>query len=101
MTDLGRARSGPGLVRRVLVVGAGISGAATALRLCELDVPVVPVAIDGAQRALTPGHLVPRLLARVSISYLDPIRPAASETLEEFNRRVRDSIAAELARGRG
>ena len=67
----------------------------------ELDVPVVPVAIDGAQRALPSGHLLPRLLARVSISYLDPLRPAASETLEEFNRRVRDSIAAELARGRG
>ena len=67
----------------------------------ELDVPVVPVAIDGAQRAL-PKRPPPAAAARAGFDQLpDPLRPTASETLEEFNRRVRESIAAELARGRG
>jgi len=51
MGDLGTTRSGPGRVRRVIVVGAGVSGAATALRLCELDVPVALMSLGPARHA--------------------------------------------------
>ena len=67
----------------------------------ELDVPVVPVVIDGAHRALPAGHWLPRLLGKVSVTYLEPLRPRADEAVEAFNQRVRDAVAAQLALGRG
>jgi long-chain acyl-CoA synthetase len=67
----------------------------------ELGVPVVPVVIDGAHRALPTGHLLPRLLRKVSVTYLEPLRPRADEALAAFNERVHDAIAAQLALGRG
>lgn len=67
----------------------------------ELGVPVVPVVIDGAHRALPAGRWLPRLLSRVSVTYLEPLRPRADEALEAFNQRVRDAIATQLAMGRG
>ena len=63
--------------------------------------PVVPVVIDGAHRVLPAGHWLPRLLGKVSVTYLEPLRPRAGEAIETFNQRVRDAVAAQLALGRG
>lgn len=41
----------------------------------ELDVPVVPVAITGAFRALPPGARIARPGTRVQVEYLEPINP--------------------------
>lgn len=41
----------------------------------ELQVPVVPVVIDGAYRALPRGAIFPRPFARVKVSFLSPVYP--------------------------
>ncbi|MFP4556768.1 MAG: AMP-binding protein [Bacteroidales bacterium] len=41
----------------------------------ELNVPVVPVAIDGADRALPAGTKFPRPWTRVKVKFLEPIYP--------------------------
>jgi long-chain acyl-CoA synthetase len=49
----------------------------------ELDVPVVPVAIEGADKALPVGAKIPRPWKRVKVSFLEPIKPQGhtAETL--------------------
>jgi long-chain acyl-CoA synthetase len=42
----------------------------------ELGVPVVPVAIQGAYRALPHGAVMPRPFTRVSVDFLPPVHPA-------------------------
>jgi len=41
----------------------------------ELEVPVVPVVIDGAFRALPRGAIFPRPFARIKVSFLTPVYP--------------------------
>jgi long-chain acyl-CoA synthetase len=41
----------------------------------ELEVPVVPVAIDGAFRALPRGAYFPRPFTRVRVSFMNPVYP--------------------------
>ncbi len=41
----------------------------------ELNVPVIPVAIDGAYRALPTGSKLPRFGAKVTVSFLPPVYP--------------------------
>jgi long-chain acyl-CoA synthetase len=66
----------------------------------ELDIPVVPVVIDGAYAVLRRGRRLPNLFCPITVTYLDPLRPLLSETAADFNRRVRGQIAAVLeARG--
>jgi 1-acyl-sn-glycerol-3-phosphate acyltransferase len=61
---------------------------------------VVPVVIDGAHRALPTGRWLPRLLGKISVTYLDPVWPRVGESVAALNQRVRDVIAAQLAFGR-
>jgi len=62
----------------------------------ELGVPVVPVVIDGAHAVLPAGRRLPKFLRRISITYLDAVRPAADEPLATFNARVRTLIQEAL-----
>jgi long-chain acyl-CoA synthetase len=41
----------------------------------ELEVPVVPVAIDGAYRALPRGSIFPRPFTRVRVNFMRPVYP--------------------------
>ncbi len=41
----------------------------------ELNVPVVPVAIDGAHRALPVGAKIPRIWAKVRVKFLEAVNP--------------------------
>ena len=66
----------------------------------ELSVPVVPVVIDGAHRVLPTGRWLPRLLGKISVTYLDPVWPRVGESVAALNQRVRDVVAAQLAVGR-
>jgi long-chain acyl-CoA synthetase len=66
----------------------------------ELAVPVVPVVIDGAHRVLPTGRWLPRLLGKISVTYLDPVWPRVGESVAALNQRVRDVVAAQLAGGR-
>ncbi len=66
----------------------------------ELSVPVVPVVIDGAHRVLPSGRWLPRLLGRISVTYLEPVWPRVGESVAALNQRVRDVVEAQLAFGR-
>ena len=68
----------------------------TAVSARELGVPVVPVVIDGAHAVLPAGRRLPKFLRRISITYLDAVRPAADEPLATFNARVRTLIQEAL-----
>ena len=52
----------------------------------ELDVPVVPVVIDGAHAVLPAGRHFPRLLRRISVTYLEAVRPLAGEEAAQLQR---------------
>lgn len=67
-----------------------------AILASELSVPVVPVVIEGAHAVLPAGRRFPRFLGRISVTFLEPLRPDAGEPAAHFNARVRELIAAEL-----
>ena len=47
-----------------------------AILASELNIPIVPVAISGAYRALPRGRVIPKLWTKVSIVFLKPVFPA-------------------------
>ena len=62
----------------------------------EFKVPVIPVAISGAFRALPRGKRLPRFFTRVTVRFLPPI-PAADRTDEhKLADAARDAIARNL-----
>lgn len=62
----------------------------------ELKVPVVPVAISGAFRALPRGKRLPRFLTRVDVRFLPAISPDDRTTESLLADAVRDAIARHL-----
>lgn len=61
----------------------------------ELNVPVVPVAIDGANRALPRGKIFPRPFKRVQVKFLNPITPS-NHTYESLKNVVFEMVAGSL-----
>lgn len=61
----------------------------------ELNVPVVPVAIDGANRALPRGKIFPRPFKRVQVKFLNPITPS-NHTYESLKNVVFEKVAGSL-----
>jgi long-chain acyl-CoA synthetase len=62
----------------------------------ELNVPVVPVAIKGAFKALPKGSLIPRPLKNIQVKFLKPVYPE-NNTYDSLNDLVFRKVAAELA----
>lgn len=62
----------------------------------ELKVPVIPVAISGAIRALPRGRRIPRFLTRVTVRFLPPIPIEADTTESTLADAARDAIARHL-----
>jgi long-chain acyl-CoA synthetase len=62
----------------------------------ELGVPVVPVAIDGAWRALPSGSIFPRPFRQVTVTFLNPIQPG-QKSYKALSETVRNSIQTRLA----
>lgn len=62
----------------------------------ELNVPVIPVAINGAFQALPRGRRMPRLFARVNIRFLPPIPEADRSGESHLTEAVRTEIARNL-----
>lgn len=54
----------------------------------ELNVPVVPVAIDGAFKVLPRGHFWPRLFHHVKVTFLEAIRPEKNDTYDIIVQKV-------------
>ncbi len=65
----------------------------------SLDVPVLPVTIDGGHAAWPPGRLAPRP-GRITITYHPPIRPAPTleprEAVHQLSVATRGAIASAL-----
>jgi long-chain acyl-CoA synthetase len=60
----------------------------------ELDLPVVPVVLDGTFEALHAGMIIPRP-KRVVVRFLPPIYPDG-QSYEELTERVKDAIKKEM-----
>jgi long-chain acyl-CoA synthetase len=61
----------------------------------ELGVPVVPVAIQGAYRALPHGAVMPRPFTRVSVDFLPPVHPAG-HSYDSLTQTVVDAVRRHL-----
>lgn len=61
----------------------------------ELNVPVLPVAIDGAFKALPRGNHFPKKGTEIEISYLDIVSPENKE-IEEIREEVKNKIENQL-----
>ncbi len=61
----------------------------------ELNVPVLPVCIEGAYKVLPSGSLFPKLFKKVQVSYLPPIFPEGRE-VEDITKQCFHDISAEL-----
>jgi len=67
----------------------------------ELQVPIVPVVIDGAHRVLPRGKHFPRLFRRISITFLPPFTPDESAAYSEIAAETAQRIGSELHQGAG
>lgn len=61
----------------------------------ELDVPIVPAVIKGAENALLQGSLLPRHGAEISVSFLPPVE-AGHQDYEKLTSKIHEEIAEEL-----
>jgi long-chain acyl-CoA synthetase len=61
----------------------------------EMNVPVVPVAINGAYNALPTGKKVPKLFSKVEVSFLQPVYPQ-EYTHDSLTEKVYNDIDARL-----
>ena len=61
----------------------------------ELNVPVVPVVINGAHKALPSGSIFPKLFAKVSVEFLEPVKPEGLSA-EEITEKVKAMIGEKL-----
>jgi long-chain acyl-CoA synthetase len=62
-----------------------------AILATELNVPIVPVVIDGAYKALPKGSHFPRLWTRISVEFLKPVSPEG-HSYESLTQAVRDKV---------
>lgn len=62
----------------------------------ELNVPIVPVVIQGSGQAIYSKLKIPRYLSRVSVEFLNPILPQENETFQDLKLRVKAIIAEKL-----
>ncbi len=62
----------------------------------ELDVPIVPVAVDGAFKALPRGKFFPRFFQKVNISFLEPIYPAQNDSYSSLSDKVFQALSSKL-----
>ncbi|MBN1116300.1 MAG: AMP-binding protein [Bacteroidales bacterium] len=61
----------------------------------ELNVPIVPVVIDGAHKAFPVGAKFPRLFKKVKVKFLPPVNPL-NHTYETLKSKVEDLVSSHL-----
>lgn len=66
----------------------------------ELNVPIVPVAITGSERAVYHNVKIPfpRFMTRINVDVLNPVYPSEEQTAESICDKVADSIRRHLAK---
>lgn len=63
----------------------------------ELNVPIVPVAINGAYDALPRKKLFPKLRQEITVTFLEQIKPREDDDYRTITDRVRKAIESSLA----
>jgi long-chain acyl-CoA synthetase len=66
----------------------------------ELNVPVVPVAIEGADKALPFGAKIPRPWKRVRVEFLEPINPEGytpEKLVEDVQGKIKQTLAKQAS----
>ena len=61
----------------------------------ELNLPIVPVVIDGAFNTLPRGSRFPKPFKEIQVEFIEPVFPQ-NESYEEINNRVRNLIQSKL-----
>ncbi len=61
----------------------------------ELNIPVVPVAINGSYDLLPPGRSFPRLFRKVSVSFLQPVYPI-NQSYDDLRDAVYKKVAGRM-----
>jgi long-chain acyl-CoA synthetase len=61
----------------------------------ELNIPVVPVAIDGAYDAMPRGKKIPRPMKKISVKFLEPVYPG-NETYDSLKDKVFEMVSNSL-----
>ena len=62
----------------------------------ELNVPIVPVVIQGSDRAMFHPVKFPRYFTKVSVDFLETIYPKVDETYHELKNRVKGAIVHKI-----
>ena len=63
----------------------------------ELNIPVIPVAINGSFEVMPRGSSMPRFFSRVSVKFLQPVYPV-NASYDSLNQSVRELVAENLQR---
>ncbi len=61
----------------------------------ELNIPIVPVAIDGAFNAMPRGTKIPRPMKKISVKFLEPVYPV-NETYDSLKDKVFEMVSNSL-----
>lgn len=62
----------------------------------ELNVPIIPIAITGTERAMFQNIKIPRYLAPLSVDFMEKIYPKKEESYKDLKDRVKSIIAEKL-----
>ncbi len=62
----------------------------------ELNVPIVPIAIDGSINALPRGSVFPRPFKKVTIEYFKPVYPEETHTYDTLAEKIKDIISEKI-----
>ena len=62
---------------------------------CELQVPIIPVAIQGGYEAMPRGTFIPKPFHKISVNFL-PAIPPKNHSYESLSDEVKNNIAEKL-----
>jgi long-chain acyl-CoA synthetase len=65
----------------------------------ELNVPIVPVAINGSEKAVFRPIKFPRFFTRIAVEFLSPVYPEREENIDSLRNRVKEHISRKLKNG--
>lgn len=66
-----------------------------AILSAELNIPIVPVAIGGAYKALPKGSIIPRPFKKICVKFLEPIKPRG-HSYDSLTNEVHTKVSNEL-----
>jgi len=62
----------------------------------ELNIPILPVAIKGSEKAVLRPVRFPRFFTRIRVEFLESVYPQIDESIEDLKNRVEIAIKLKL-----